>query len=219
MSENPESRTALLPVDFDPFGEPSAAAFELTEPQRELLAVTQMGDAANCAYNQVFALRLRGALSQQSLHNALAQVVQRHEALRLRIDVEAERQQTLPSIAVALPLVDLRDVDPARRDATIIELLDRETRTPFDLNTAPLWRAQLVREGADLHRFIFTAHHVIADGWSSAVILGDLARAYAADRFGLPARQPEPASYRKFVAEGRTEAAIEEVGEIGRAHV
>ena len=80
-------------------------------------------------------------------------------------------------------------------------VLDREVRTPFDLGDAPLWRAQLIREAPDHHRFVFTAHHVIVDGWSSAVIFGDLAKAYLADRSGVPATLPPAASFREFVAD------------------
>ncbi|HEY4341753.1 MAG TPA: condensation domain-containing protein, partial [Steroidobacteraceae bacterium] len=200
----------LQPVDFDPFAEPAGETFPLSEQQREMRAVTLMGDDANCAYNQCFALRLRGPLSEQSLRNALRQVVERHEALRLRIDGDAEEQEVLAGVEIALPLVDLSEADATQRETAISELLDRETRTAFDLTVAPLWRAQLIREAPDLHRLIFTAHHIVADGWSSAVIFGDLGRAYVADRFGLAAQLPQAASYRDFVANERTTAAMAE---------
>ncbi|HET6546395.1 MAG TPA: amino acid adenylation domain-containing protein [Rhodanobacteraceae bacterium] len=200
MSDSSPNPRRLLPVDFDPF----AAADDtlpLTEPQREMSAATLMGDEANCAYNQCFVLRLHGPLSPESLRNALAEVVRRHEALRLRIDMHDERQQVLPAIGFDLPLVDLGAHDPADRDAAVARLIDRETRTPFDLGVAPLWRAQLVRETPDRHLLVFTAHHLVVDGWSSAVLFSDLAGSYAADRFGVPATLPPAASYRDFVAD------------------
>ena len=75
---------------------------------------------------------------------------------------------------------------------------------------APLWRAPLVREAADSHRLVFTAHHLVCDGWSSAVIFGDLAAIYAADRFGLPASLPPAASYREFVEAGTSAQVVAE---------
>ncbi len=173
--------------------------FALTEPQREMCAATLMGDEANCSYNQCFVLKLHGPLSVESLHKALADVVQRHEALRLSIDLTDESQRVLSDVEVALPLTDLSALDEREREDAIARMIDRETRTPFDLAAAPLWRAGIIREAPDRHRLVFTAHHVVVDGWSSAVIFGDLAKIYAADRFGLPATLPPAASFRDFV--------------------
>ena len=53
-----------------------------------MCAATLMGDEANCSYNQCFALKLHGPLAVESLRNALAVVVARHDALRLSIDIE-----------------------------------------------------------------------------------------------------------------------------------
>jgi hypothetical protein len=91
------------PVDFDP-PEEVETHVPLTEPQRETCAATLMSDDANCSYNQCFVLKLHGPLSVESLHKALSDVVRRHEALRISIDLIAERQHMLPDAAVAFEL-------------------------------------------------------------------------------------------------------------------
>ncbi|MFO1217390.1 MAG: amino acid adenylation domain-containing protein [Burkholderiaceae bacterium] len=190
----------MQPVDFDPFADTVGVSLPLTEPQREMYVAAQMGVEASCAYNECFVLRLRGPLSAQSMESALAAVVNRHDALRLRIAGDGQTQEILESVSVALPLVDLSAMSDRELGEEVDRLIDCETHTPFELSAAPLWRAQLVRERVDLHRLIFTAHHLVCDGWSSAVIFDDLASAYAADRFGMPAEMKPAASYRDFVA-------------------
>ena len=207
----------MQPVDFDPFagdavaGTPAPARLVLTAAQREMLGAVQMSAEASCAYNQCLVLRLQGNLSQPSMQRALAQVVARHESLRLRIHSETESQEVLDDVAVVLPLVDLSAASAAERAAAIARLLDIETHTAFDLEAAPLWRAQVVRESADACQLIFTAHHIVCDGWSSAVIFGDLAKCYAADRFGLPPALPAAASLREYVAAADTPDARAEL--------
>ncbi|MET0229365.1 MAG: condensation domain-containing protein, partial [Rhodanobacteraceae bacterium] len=191
------SDAPLTPVDFDPFADVDAS-FALTEPQREMCAAALMGDEANASYNQAFLIALDGPLSIESMRNALAAVVRRHEALRVSIDLENESQRVLDDIAIALPLTDLSTLADAEREAAIARIAEHEMRSPFDLAIAPLWRAQIVRESPTRHRLVFTAHHVIVDGWSSAVIFSDLAKAYAADRFGMPPALPPAASFRAF---------------------
>ena len=46
----------------------------------------------------------------------------------------------------------------------------------------------VVREADDVHVLVLTAHHLICDGWSSGIVLQDLAALYTADRHGLPPR-------------------------------
>ena len=190
----------LTPVDFDPFAEAEvAAALPLTEPQREMWGAIQMGDEASCAYNQCYSLTLRGTLLADSLQSALRQVMDRHDALRASIDVNGERQEIAASSQIALPVIDLSHHSLQSRAAEIARILHAETTQPFDLAAGPLLRARLIREAADSHRLIVTVHHIVCDGWSSAVLFSDLALIYAADRHGLRAQLPAAAPYRDYV--------------------
>ena len=77
----------------------------------------------------------------------------------------------------------------------------RECDTPFDLAEGPLVRALVVRESAERHVFVLTAHHIVCDGWSSSVLFSDLGRLYSADCVGIPAQLDPVASYRQYVAD------------------
>nr|MBA2512890.1 AMP-binding protein [Solirubrobacterales bacterium] len=194
---------ALRPVDFDPFAPASAreADLALTEAQREMWTAAAMGPEASCSYNQCFAFELHGPLRVESLHAALIRVVRRHEALRATIAANGERQTVRPRLALELPLLDLSSLEPEARAREIDALLKRETETPFDLAEGPLLRAFVVRESAERHRFVLTVHHIVCDGWSSAVLFSELGLLYAADCVGIQAQLGEPASYRDYVAE------------------
>lgn len=201
MSDAIAKTIALASVDFDPFADAAAPSpLPLTEPQAEVWAAVQMGDEASCAYNQCYALKLRGPLSVESMASAFRQVMKRHDALRVRIDAEGQSQEILATASIALPVVDLSGQSQEARAAAIARILEAETMRPLDLTGGSTVRTTLVREAADLHRLIVTAHHMVCDGWSSAVLLGDLARLYAADRHGLPAELPVASSYRDYVA-------------------
>lgn len=191
-----EARPNLRPVDYDPFG---PAKLPLTEPQAEMWTADQMGAEASCSYNQCFCLTLRGPLSLDSMRSALGRVVERHDALRAVISADGTGQEILPQVGVEVPLVDLTTLSAEARDREIARLLDRETATPFRLDEGPLIRAFVVRESPDRHRLILTAHHIVCDGWSSAVLFRDLGAAYAADRMGLVPLLDPQVSYREYV--------------------
>ena len=190
-----------IAVDFDPFAEEvDGYTLPLTEPLREMWAAAQMGEQASCSYNQTFVLTLRGRLSVESMESALRQVIEHHDSLRVSIDNEGEQQRIAATVPVTLPVVDLTGLSENAQREEVRKILQAEAVEPFDLAAAPLLRARLVRESVDVHRLILTVHHIVCDGWSSSVLLGDLARIYAADRHGLPAQLPPTFPYREYVA-------------------
>ena len=59
-----------------------------------------------------------------------------------------------------------------------------EADTPFDLGRGPLLRVRLLKLGEREHILLCTFHHIIFDGWSSAVFYRDLSALYEAFRRG-----------------------------------
>src|SRR5207247_3525908 len=158
-------------------------------------AAAQMGPEASAAYNQSFAMRLRGAFSIESRRAALDQLTARHEALRVTYGKTGGHQVVAASSAIPMTVTDASDWPSPVRERAVAAVLDRECREPFDLAAGPLARVHIVRESEHEHVFVFTAHHLVCDGWSSGILLRDLAACYDADRYGVPARLAETARY------------------------
>ena len=188
MSEIQNRDLDLIPVDFDPFADRAVRALPLTPAQTEVWTAIQLGPEASCCYNQCFVLTLRGPVSAESMQRALQTVVDRHESLRTTFDVDGHTQRVADRMSVSLQFLDLSAQTPESRAVEINKIVTAETQLPFNLEAGPLFRAQLVQETADSHRLILTASHIVCDGWSSSVLLTDLARAYAANRLGLECR-------------------------------
>jgi hypothetical protein len=69
----------------------------------------------------------------------------------------------------------------------------------YDLAKPPLTRGLLVRLGESHWRFLWSYHHLILDGWSEPLVLGDVTQAYKALASGAAAPDSGQASYRSFV--------------------
>jgi amino acid adenylation domain-containing protein len=195
-----ESQARLTPVDFDPFAdERDHVLLPLTAPQQEVWTAAQMSAAASAAYNQCFPLRLTGRLSMDSLRAAVGQLVDRHEALRATFSPGGDEQAVSRAGGIPIAEVDLSSQPADARARAIAELLARESRDAFDLTRGPLARIHVVREAADRHLLVLTAHHLVCDGWSSGLMFRDLSALYTADRYGLTAQLPEVMSYSQYV--------------------
>ncbi len=166
-------------VEYDPF---AGAALEkvvpTTEAQREVWLADRLGRDASLAYNESISLHFSGPLDTAALQAALDALVNRHEALRSTFSDDGLEMHVAGEGALPAQRQDLGACDEAGQAAAIQTLLDREVETRFDLGQGPLIRAHLLRLGALRHQLVLTAHHIVCDGWSFAVIAHDLMQAY-----------------------------------------
>ncbi|MEU8512747.1 amino acid adenylation domain-containing protein [Kitasatospora sp. NPDC048722] len=176
---HPAARPERLPLSF---------------AQRRLWFLNELDGGA--AYNIPYAARLSGALDVDALNAALADVVDRHEALRTVLPTEDGRPwQRILSGPEARTNLTVTDTTPEALDAE----LAGESERVFRLTTEPALRARLFRLGPDEHVLLLVVHHVACDGWSLEPLLDDLAEAYGARRTGTaPAWPPLPVQYADF---------------------
>jgi amino acid adenylation domain-containing protein len=133
-------------------------------------------DAAT--YNQAFVLRPDGPVDWQRLERAWEKVVAKHPALRTGLVVEQEQlcQRILPADALKFPW---REEWHPGEDAFEKELLS-ESRQPFSLSVAPLWRAVCYHRPAGGSVLLLVFHHTIIDDWSLEILWRDLEEFYGA---------------------------------------
>ena len=102
------------------------------------------------------------------LHNALAILVERHEALRTNfVEVDGHPTQIVSAAGpLELPFVDLSKLPEAIRLAEAQRYFDQEVRHRYDLATDRLLRPALLRLDDLDHVFTIAFNHIIFDGWS-----------------------------------------------------
>ena len=152
----------------------------LTEPQRGLLLLSMLSKEASLAYHESVTMELRGSLKVECLQDALAEIVARHEALRVtfHLDDGAGYQKLVSDVEFS---AEWRDVSEAENpEAAAQEFLTDWERRPFDLARQIPVRACLIRLAPYIHRLSLTFHHVAADGASVGVILNELQKIYSA---------------------------------------
>ncbi|WP_248764351.1 MULTISPECIES: non-ribosomal peptide synthetase [unclassified Pseudomonas] len=160
----------------------------LSLAQQRLWFLDQLDHAASVAYHMPAALRLRGQLDRNALQRALDRIVARHESLRTtfeRHEGEVRQRFAAPDIGFALGEHDLRLLPDASREQEVEQLTRTEALKPFDLSQGPLIRGHLLQLAEDEHILLVTQHHIVSDGWSVAVLIGEFNRLYAAFSQGL----------------------------------
>ena len=181
---------------------PGTNEFSLSYAQERLWFLDRLEPGA-ATYIMPFHLRLAGDLEIAALHGSLDEIVRRHEALRTTF-VESGSgplQVVAPALALDLPVVDLRALPAAAREAAAALWSAAEARRPFDLARGPLLRMILLRLADGEWSAVFSLHHIVGDGWSIEVLIRELATLYAARLGGTPPALPELAvQYADFAA-------------------
>ncbi|MFD7560267.1 amino acid adenylation domain-containing protein, partial [Streptomyces sp. NPDC059835] len=134
------------------------------------------------AYTGQIVLTLDGALDEDTLRASCDRLLRRHTALRSAFTdqgLDGPAQIVVESVEVPWEAVDLGGLGAADREQEWQRLLAADRARRFDLERPPLVRFTLVRFGAAEHRLMMTNHHIVWDGWSSAVLLRELLTGYA----------------------------------------
>ncbi|WP_157876725.1 non-ribosomal peptide synthetase [Streptomyces graminilatus] len=156
------------------------------------------------AYTGQIILTLDGPLDPGALRRACDALMARHDALRAAFtDRGLDRPVQVVTGGVEVPWAsaDLTALPVRDRDAAWERLLADDRARRFDLERPPLARFTLVRTGEARHRLVMTNHHILWDGWSSAVLLRELLAGYADLTGAAPRAAVAPAvPYRDHLA-------------------
>jgi pristinamycin I synthase-3/4 len=179
---------------------PDQEHYPVSHAQQRLWVLHRM-DPDSVAYNMPFSALFEGALDRAAFERAIEWIVQRHESLRtvfLSVDGKP-RQRVSPRVEARLDFCDLRQDSAPLESAR--GLAEEEARRPFDLERGPLFKLKLLRVAEESHVFIATLHHIVSDDWSGAVLIRELAEAYAAACAGRePEKRPLRIQYRDYSA-------------------
>ncbi|MET0133279.1 MAG: amino acid adenylation domain-containing protein, partial [Kibdelosporangium sp.] len=174
----------LSNVDIDAVVDRVGAAelWPLTGLQEGLLFHASFDTTAPDVYTMQTVFSLDGELDTGELWRAAQDMLARHPNLRAGFLHEGLEVpvQFVPAVA-RLPLAefDLSGLPASQRDAELGRLVDADRAGRFDLRNPPLVRLTVVRMDLDRHVVVLTNHHILLDGWSMPVLVGEWLSHYA----------------------------------------
>ena len=159
-----------------------------------MATLSEGGAARTDPYVIAMAADATGSLDVELLRACAAQLLVRHANLRASfVQGDLSRAVKIIPTRVALPWRQV-SVDSDDQMAAV-EAAERSA--PFDLTRGPVIRFLLI-ETPRRWRFVVTAHHILIDGWSLPLFMGELLTLYRAggDAAALP---DPPRPYRDYI--------------------
>ncbi|MDO3340802.1 amino acid adenylation domain-containing protein [Mycobacteroides abscessus subsp. abscessus] len=150
-------------------------------PGQRRMWFMQTKDPADTSLNICVAHRMRGALDQTRLRDAVAAVIRRHDVLRTVYGVDSAGepyQLFVEEFEVPWTAVDLTDLTGDAQDRQVRALADSEFGRPFDLAADRPLRVTLLRLGAEDFVVLLVVHHICWDDNSWEVFFAELSEYY-----------------------------------------
>lgn len=152
--------------------------YVVTPIQARFWLLSRLEDRST-TYNLSSACLMEGNLNRQALAKSFEMLVGRYEIIRTTfIDYQGCLRQRVRENCeeYGLRYIDLRNDPQANLQVSL--LAQKEASLPFDLETGPLMRCTLFHVEDAKYLFVFSIHHIIADGWSIDRIIRYIQSAY-----------------------------------------
>jgi len=175
--------------------------YELTPMQQGMLFHTLVAHDEGFYIEQAV-LTLTGPLDRDPFWWAWQVVVDRHPALRSTFhwdDITKPVQAVHARVVLARDERDWRGLSAAAQDAALDDLLSGERRRGLDLERAPIMRVSLCRVADERFHVALRFSHLVVDGWSVGIALGEFSAAYRARRAGTPLDLAPAVPFRDYV--------------------
>jgi amino acid adenylation domain-containing protein/non-ribosomal peptide synthase protein (TIGR01720 family) len=137
----------------------------------------------------------------ERLRAAFEAAVPRHDILRTGFTPDEATPMQIVHRQARMPveILDWRERGADAHDA-FESWLSADRARGFDLTSPPLMRVALIRITDDAWRLVWTRHHLLLDGWSTARFFADVLRDYIDSSRPHPFAAPAKTRYRDFIA-------------------
>jgi amino acid adenylation domain-containing protein len=142
------------------------------------------------------------SLNVAAFQRAWEMLVDRHAVLRTAFvweGIDRPLQVVGHHVKVPLSQRDWRGVAEAEQAVWLKSYLEDDRTRDFKLSKAPLMRLALFHVGNDDYLFVWTAHHLLLDGWSGSILFKEFAECYSAFAEGKRVVLDPPRKYSDYI--------------------
>jgi alpha-ketoglutarate-dependent taurine dioxygenase len=174
------------------------------------LSPTQQGILFHCLYSQEAGLytsqwsyAIHRDFNAEAFALAWQNVIERHSIFRTAFvweGLDESVQVAFRSVKLPLTQEDWSGLSGPEQEQRLEAFLRADRLRGFEFSKAPLLRLTLIKLTDAAHHFIWTYHHLLMDGWSESLVLGELSALYWSSCRNQPAQLEPSRPYGSYIA-------------------
>ncbi len=175
--------------------------YELSPMQQGMLFHRLYSESSD-AYIEQFCYNLEGEPDTELFRKAWQEIINRHGVLRTSFQWKGiSKPVQLVSKSAELPWeeLDWSNFSEAEIESEFNRFIKNDRAKGFQMEKSPLMRCTLIKTAEDKHKFIWTFHHILLDGWSYPVIQNEVFALYSSFKNNLELNLPKPLPYKNYI--------------------
>ncbi|HKE59595.1 MAG TPA: condensation domain-containing protein, partial [Pyrinomonadaceae bacterium] len=176
--------------------------YELSPLQQGLLFHSLYAPESG-VYIEQLTITLSGDIDLPAFKWAWEQAMGRHAVLRTAFyweGIEKPHQVVYREVELPWEQHDWRSLSETQQAEQMKKYLSADRARGFDFSQPPMMRFALMQIADKVYRLVWCFHHVILDGWSTGVILKDVAAFYKARTQGTEPELVEERPYSDYIS-------------------
>jgi amino acid adenylation domain-containing protein/non-ribosomal peptide synthase protein (TIGR01720 family) len=176
--------------------------YSLAPTQQDML-FDQFGDPTSRVYLIQCIFNIDGKLNRSAWTKAWERVIARHQILRTSFfwqDLDQPVQIVQRNFELPWHELDWRSLSLTQQQEDLQKFLQTDRARGIELDRAPLMRCTLIQLSDDTYHFIWSHHHLIVDGWSFPIILGEVFSIYKASNKGSEPNLAVPIPFKNYIS-------------------
>ena len=146
-------------------------------PMQEGLLFHSLYQPEEGAYVVQMSVVTAANVNREDLENKWQRVAEKNDLMRASFiweGVDHPVQVVRKKVIVPFEYRDWRGLNSQEQQDELERYLREDRKRGFNLREAPLMRVCLIRRGENLHQWIWSHHHLLMDGWSLPLVLGQV---------------------------------------------
>ena len=170
-------------------------------PMQEAMLLEFLKDNSTTVYREVFRYAIDVLPTEQALRNTMDWLADRHETLRTAILYEGVPEPCQAIVNRSLPVAFIDLTDKLDIDKAAGQIHRELLHQPLNLQEDPLFGLVCLKTSDSSCQLIFHNHHIITDGWSLPIYMGDFLSKLVSEMQGrqLSAYPIEHGRHERFV--------------------
>ena len=133
------------------------------------------------AYFEEMIMDITGYIDVDAMEKSLNEIIKRHEILRSSFTYKTDEplHVILDKREIELKYEDITEYNIKDKEEYVKRFIKENEERKFDITKDTLMRAAIIKTDDRAYQFILSFHHIVADGWSSDIILNELITIYS----------------------------------------